>query len=177
MFKELLGKLFPAKQDACCGEKTLSDVPIGGRVAIQCLRGEEGVCRRLREMGFNESSVVEKVADSGALICKICDTKIIISKKLAENIVVEDVGGNGRNGHQKTVLLSKMSVGQRGVLRGFIVESDDCERLEEMGLTPGEQIEVIRYAPMGDPIEIKIRGYLLSLRKEEAEGIEVTLTS
>ena len=77
--------------------------------------------------------------------------------------------------NKKVILLSKMAVGQRGVVRDFVYESDDCERVEEMGITPGEPIEVIRYAPLGDPIEVKIRGYLLSLRKEEADLIEVIL--
>ena len=76
---------------------------------------------------------------------------------------------------EQNVLLSQMSVGQRGVIRNFVVESDDCERIEEMGVTPGEKVEVVRYAPLGDPVEIKIRGYLLSLRREEADRIEVTL--
>ena len=68
-----------------------------------------------------------------------------------------------------------MSIGQSGIIRDFVCESDDCERIEEMGITPGEPIEIVRYAPMGDPIEVKIRGYLLSLRKQEAELIEVGL--
>ena len=76
---------------------------------------------------------------------------------------------------KQNVLLSQMSVGQRGVIRNFVVESEDCERIEEMGVTPGEKVEVVRYAPLGDPVEIKIRGYLLSLRREEADRIEVTL--
>ncbi len=76
-----------------------------------------------------------------------------------------------RNYH--TVALSKMSIGQKGRIHEFIVESDDCERIEEMGVTPGEHVEVVRYAPLGDPIEIKIRGYHLSLRKEEAQLIQV----
>jgi len=42
-----------------------------------------------------------------------------------------------------------------------------------MGLLPGTTIEIVRFAPMGDPIELKIRGYHLSLRKEEAKGILV----
>lgn len=46
-------------------------------------------------------------------------------------------------------------------------------RLLEMGLTPGSEVEVVRTAPLGFPIEVKIRGYLLSLRKSEAECIEV----
>ena len=76
-----------------------------------------------------------------------------------------------------TVSLSQMAVGQRGVVRDFAVDSEDCERIEEMGVTPGEMVEIVRYAPLGDPIEIRIRGYCLSLRKEEAERIKVTLLS
>ncbi len=79
--------------------------------------------------------------------------------------------------NRKTVSLSKMSVGQKGRIHDFVVESDDCERIEEMGVTPGEHVEVVRYAPLGDPIEIKIRGYHLSLRKEEAALIQVEVLS
>jgi ferrous iron transport protein A len=43
----------------------------------------------------------------------------------------------------------------------------------DMGLTPGIGIEVVRTSPLGDPIEYKVRGYSLSLRKSEAEMIEV----
>ncbi len=47
------------------------------------------------------------------------------------------------------------------------------KRIVEMGVTPGTVVEVERVAPLGDPIEIKVKGYHLSLRREEAEGIEV----
>ena len=177
MFKEIWQKIFPKKECGCgVAEQPLSDAPSGVSVQIKCLRGEEGVCQRLREMGFGESAIVEKVADHGTLICKVCDAKIAISKELAQNIIVKDVSSiSPRNG--KKVLLSHLSVGQKAVIYNFVVESDDCERIEEMGVTPGEAVEVIRYAPMGDPIEIKIRGYLLSLRKEEADLIQVELIS
>lgn len=75
----------------------------------------------------------------------------------------------------KTVLLSSLTRGQSGIIYDFIEESDTCARLEEMGVTPGETVEVVRFAPLGDPIEIRIRGYLLSLRKEEADLIKVSL--
>ena len=42
-----------------------------------------------------------------------------------------------------------------------------------MGLTTGAQIQLIRFAPLGDPVEIEVRGYRLSLRKREAAGIRV----
>ena len=44
----------------------------------------------------------------------------------------------------------------------------------EMGVLVGTQIELVRFAPMGDPLEIKVRGYNLTLRKHEAEQIWVT---
>ena len=47
-------------------------------------------------------------------------------------------------------------------------------RLMEMGLTPAVVVEAVRRAPLGDPLDVKVRGYHLSLRKEEAAAIEVT---
>jgi ferrous iron transport protein A len=183
MSQTWFGKLFGSKKDVCtCGTtcRKLSEAPTGNKFQVECLHGEEGTCQRLREMGFCESSIVEKVAQSGALICKVCDSKIVISKKLAENIIVKDVcqlKGHSSSEHSKKTLLSQMSLGQRGIIDDFVVASDDCERIEEMGLTPGEEVEIIRYAPLGDPIEIKVRGYSLSLRKQEADLIRVTLLS
>ena len=46
-------------------------------------------------------------------------------------------------------------------------------RLMEMGLLVGTKVELVRFAPMGDPVEIKVRGYNLTLRKSEAEQILV----
>lgn len=46
-------------------------------------------------------------------------------------------------------------------------------RLMEMGLLVGTSVELVRFAPMGDPVEIKVRGYNLTLRKHEAEQILV----
>lgn len=46
-------------------------------------------------------------------------------------------------------------------------------RLLEMGLLPGTDVRVVRRAPMGDPIELRLRGYSLSIRRADADGIEV----
>lgn len=46
-------------------------------------------------------------------------------------------------------------------------------RLLEMGLLPGTDVRVVRRAPMGDPIELRLRGYSLSIRQADATGIEV----
>lgn len=51
------------------------------------------------------------------------------------------------------------------------VKGPEALRLLEMGLTPGSKVEVVRAAPTGFPLEVKVRGYSLSLRKSEAECI------
>jgi ferrous iron transport protein A len=48
-------------------------------------------------------------------------------------------------------------------------------RLLEMGLTPGVAVRVVGRAPLGDPIEVELRGYRLSLRRSEASRVEVTV--
>jgi ferrous iron transport protein A len=48
-------------------------------------------------------------------------------------------------------------------------------RLLDMGIVAGAEVEVQRVAPLGDPVEIKVKGYDLALRKEEAENIQVEL--
>ena len=69
--------------------------------------------------------------------------------------------------------LNELKIGQHG--RIVEVEGSDgtAIRLMEMGLTDGEEISLIGYAPLGDPIEFQIRGYRLSLRKLEAMRVTV----
>lgn len=76
----------------------------------------------------------------------------------------------------KFQLLSDLKAGEKGEIIEFINENSLSQRMEEMGITPGEKFEVIRFAPLNDPIEIKIRGYLLSLRRAEANVIKVKVS-
>jgi Fe2+ transport system protein FeoA len=48
-------------------------------------------------------------------------------------------------------------------------------RLMEMGVIPGVAVQVVKTAPFGDPMEIRVRGYSLAMRKSEADAIEVTM--
>ncbi|HUC80518.1 MAG TPA: FeoA family protein [Flavisolibacter sp.] len=66
--------------------------------------------------------------------------------------------------------LSELKAGQKGKIKGF--ESSELElKLMEMGCIPGEEVVVEQVAPLGDPISIRIAGYSLSLRKNEANQI------
>ena len=55
-----------------------------------------------------------------------------------------------------------------------IAESSIKQRLMTMGLIPGTRVEILRSAPLGDPIAIRLRAYNLALRKDDAEKIEVS---
>ena len=67
-----------------------------------------------------------------------------------------------------TKLLSEFTVGEKGVIKTVSGEGRIRRRLFDMGVTPGAEIMLRKKAPLGDPIEVTIRGYELTLRKSEA---------
>lgn len=73
--------------------------------------------------------------------------------------------------------LNHLIPGERGTVENIAASTPSLRRrLLEMGLTRGTAIQLIRVAPMGDPIEISVRGYRLSLRREEASSILIKKT-
>ena len=72
------------------------------------------------------------------------------------------------------ITLDKLLPGQKAEIEQFS-DLDLSLKLLEMGCTPGEIITMISYAPLGDPISIKVDNYLLSLRKKEASSVIVKL--
>ncbi len=69
--------------------------------------------------------------------------------------------------------LKDVAIGESAVVRKLNSVGPTRRRLLDMGLTKGVKVTVRKLAPLGDPIEITLRGYELSLRKSEAELIEV----
>lgn len=76
---------------------------------------------------------------------------------------------------KKIFPLSQIKVGEIVTIENVAGPEDLAQRLLEMGMIPGTIIEVVRFAPMGNPIDIKLRGYHLSLRREEAETVMVSI--
>jgi len=74
-----------------------------------------------------------------------------------------------------TVSLNQLQAGQRARIEALEGEDSLVQRLLEMGLLEGEEIEVIGFAPLGDPMELRLRDYCLSLRRQEAARIRVRL--
>lgn len=71
--------------------------------------------------------------------------------------------------------LSEISVGQSATVVRLGNSRVVALRLLELGLLPGTEVRVLRRAPMGDPIELRLRDYSLSIRQEEARQIEVAV--
>ena len=71
------------------------------------------------------------------------------------------------------ITLSDLKTGEKARIVSVGGSGAARRRMMDMGLVPGSVIETVRIAPMGDPIEFRIRGYMISLRKSEAELITV----
>ena len=67
--------------------------------------------------------------------------------------------------------LNEMVQGEQGTVKKVVAEGKIKRRLFDMGVTPGANVTFKKVAPLGDPIEINIRGYQLSLRKDEADKV------
>ena len=70
-------------------------------------------------------------------------------------------------------LLSQLKIGEQATVVAVHGEGAVRRRLFDMGITPGAEVYLRKKAPLGDPIEIAIRGYELTLRKSEAAQVEV----
>lgn len=72
--------------------------------------------------------------------------------------------------------IGDMKVGARGRVTGYAgADREYRHKLLRMGLIKGVEFELIRRAPMGDPVEIELRGFNLTLRKTESEALEVEI--
>ena len=70
-------------------------------------------------------------------------------------------------------LLNELKVGEKGIIKKISAEGKIKRRLFDMGVTPGASVVFKKIAPLGDPIEVTLRGYELTLRKDEADKVLV----
>jgi DtxR family Mn-dependent transcriptional regulator len=109
--------------------------------------------------------------------CDHGDTKGDCARCLSvtlEEVAKESTPQRDRKAMVKATLRD-LKPGQKGKVLKVISRGDAHKRMVEMGLTPGAVVEVERIAPLNDPIDIKIKGYHVSLRKEDAAKVEVII--
>ena len=69
--------------------------------------------------------------------------------------------------------LKDLTVGQSGIIKRVHTTGALKQRFVDMGLTKGTKVTVIKIAPLGDPIQLELRGYSLSIRKDDAANIDL----
>ena len=72
--------------------------------------------------------------------------------------------------------LKQLKIGEKAVITAVGGEGALRQHFLDMGVIPGVEVEVIKFAPMGDPMELRLHGYELTLRLEDAEKIEISMT-
>ncbi len=73
--------------------------------------------------------------------------------------------------------LTNLPIGTKATVIAINGSNAITKRLMEMGIVPGVSVRVVKSAPFGDPLEIRVRGYNLAMRKSEADSIEVSNNS
>lgn len=74
----------------------------------------------------------------------------------------------------KIMTLTNLPIGETAEILAVNGDNEITRRLMEMGVVPGVVVRVIKSAPFGDPLEVRLRGYHLAMRKSEADTIEVS---
>lgn len=69
--------------------------------------------------------------------------------------------------------LAQLEPGERGKVTAIGGDAEAVRRLMDLGLIRGTTLEMVRRAPLGDPLEVRLRGFMLTLRRSEAEHITV----
>lgn len=160
---------------------SLAKAKVGDRVRIVSLNSGEGN-NRLMAMGLMPGVILEVISctGKGSAIVAFDGQRLGLGADMAEKISITKIRSsvgtfNNMTANQNsTVKLRDVAIGSVLKVIGYEPASRDYKRkLLAMGLTPSTQFKVTRHAPLGDPTEIEVRGFHLSLRKAEADALIV----
>lgn len=146
---------------------SLAEAKVGDRYCIGKLMCSN--TQQLLGMGLAPGAVISILhrSDHGAVMVGLDSQRFCINHELAQNILLKAP-------ELPVVNLRTAPVGTRLRIIGYAPTAPSYKRkLLAMGLTPGTEVEVIRHAPLGDPTDIKVRGFHLTLRKDEADALKV----
>jgi DtxR family Mn-dependent transcriptional regulator len=117
-------------------------------------------------------TLIEKAPMDGPLTVRVNSQRVAIGLPMAAMIMVQR-----QTEHEtvKTATLDTLLPGQSARVTKIGGKGAIRRRLMDMGVTRGVEIKTVKVSPLGDPVEYRLRGYSLSLRKSEAEMIEVSL--
>ncbi|MFB6275837.1 MAG: ferrous iron transport protein A [Halothece sp.] len=163
----------------------LAKAQVGDQLWIAGYESKDGI-NRLVGMGLAPGMAIQVLQNlAGNVVVGVGDSRIGIDGSMAKRILVSDqpfdylveVEQVNDMETQKTTL-KDLQVNQQGKVAPFEATDNPTQKaykkkLLAMGLTPGTEFTVTRVAPLGDPVEILVRGFKLSLRKDEAATLLV----
>lgn len=127
--------------------------------------------QHLRDLGFANGAEIHIISTSkDSMIVMVRGSRVALNKDTANLIYIEPQREGQRSDWES---LNKLPVGRSGRVGAILGQGSIKRRLMDMGITRGVSVLVRKVAPLGDPIQVNIRGYELSLRKSEAELILV----
>lgn len=147
----------------------LTYCPPDSEVLVAEVNAGNGAVQNLNALGINIGDIVKIDHDSnciGPVKVHLKNTAIAIGRELASKVLVESE-------ESFRVTLAEAKVGDEVEVTRINSEGDIRFRLLDMGLVRGVKMKLIRFAPLGDPIEVRLKGFHLSMRLEEAESIEI----
>ncbi|KRM12680.1 Fe2+ transport system protein A [Paucilactobacillus suebicus DSM 5007 = KCTC 3549] len=153
--------------------KTLAELNRRGNYIIIGVKGDHKLTKRLSEMGIIAGKSVTVIATSSGpmgMMIYFQGQRLAISKEVAEKISVRNISDDDDVELQE---LAELHVGESGIVVKLVGSKQLRKRLLDMGLTRGTMLKINQIAPLGDPIELLIRGYKLSLRKADAQSIMI----
>ncbi|XFA72348.1 ferrous iron transport protein A [Thermosynechococcaceae cyanobacterium Okahandja] len=153
------------RQEAMSKPLSLATATVGDRYRIAELRCTNS--HQLLAMGLAPNAVMTVLQrhDQGAVMVGVDTQRFCLNHELAAKIMLTPL---------EAITLGTAPVGSRLRVVGYAATAPIYKRkLLAMGLTPGVEIEVIRHAPLGDPTDIRVRGFHLSLRRDEAAALQV----
>ncbi len=153
--------------------KTLAELNRRGNYIIISVNGDHKLNRRLAEMGIIAGKSITIISTSNGpmgMMIYFQGQRLAISDEIAQKIAVRNIAEDDAVELQT---MSELQVGESGIVVKLVGPKALRKRLLDMGLTRGTLLKVNQIAPLGDPIELLIRGYKLSLRKADADSIMI----
>lgn len=158
----------------------LSQGQPGKQVWVRGFQGKGGISRLLA-MGITPGSQLQILSrqGSGSVVVAIANNRLGLGAGLASRVLVSETNPSlhpnlDMENPTSTLHLGDLSVGEKGRIIGYEnTHRAYKSKLLSMGLTPGTEFTVVRVAPLGDPVAIQVRGFNLSVRKQEAEALQV----
>ena len=130
---------------------------------------EEASVRHLADLGIKIGSFIQ-------VISKTNDTAILLvqaARIALDNSILKKLDVVPKGSSKSSLPLSELAIGDSAYIEAIHADGALKRRLMDMGLTKNTNVQLQKVAPLGDPLEIKLRGYDLTLRKSEASLISV----